>query len=212
MISREEGLEEIVRKVASCKKCPLYKTATNPVPGSGNSGAEIMFLGEGPGYWEDQKGIPFCGPAGKLLDELLSTIGLSREKVFVTNMVRHRPPENRDPMPEEMEACKEYLDEQLKIIQPKTIITLGRFSMSKFLPYGKISIDHGKARKIEYNRESYFFIPMFHPAAALRADNIDRMLREDFKKIPEEIKRLEKPIIQVVDEQVKQKEEQLTLV
>ena len=130
----------------------------------------------------------------------------------MANMIKHRPPENRDPMPDEMEACKDYLDRQLRIIKPKTIVTLGRFSMAKFLPYGKISNDHGRGRKIEYNGESYLFIPMFHPAAALRAENVAQKLREDFKKIPEEIKRFEKPIIQVVDEPVKPKEEQLTLV
>ncbi len=185
-------LNEVAQKVASCRKCSLYKTATNPVPGNGGSGAEILFIGEAPGFHEDQRGIPFCGAAGKLLDELLSSIGLDRNKVFVANMLKHRPPENRDPAVEEMEACGEYLDGQIKIINPKAIVTLGRFSMAKFYPYGKISVDPGKGRIIGYNGQKYIFIPMYHPAAALPAGAVDTQLREDFKKMPSEIDRLEK--------------------
>lgn len=209
-------IDELARKVVSCQKCPLYKTATNPVPGNGDANTQIMFIGEAPGFNEDQKGIPFCGAAGHLLDELLVAIGLNRSKVFVANILKHRPPNNRDPLPEEMEACREHLDEQLEIIQPKVIVTLGRFSMSKFYPYGKISVDHGKGRIIEYNGQRYIFIPLYHPAAALRATAIDLQLREDFKKIPAEIERLEKVMSGVVEVPVRQveekKEEQLTLV
>lgn len=215
-MDKKELLERVAEKVANCQKCSLYKTATNPVPGNGSSEAEIMFIGEAPGFHEDQKGIPFCGAAGKLLDELLVSIGLDRSKVFVGNMLKHRPPDNRDPLPEEMEACKDYLDRQMEIIQPKAIVTLGRFSMSKFLPFGKISIDHGRGKIIEYNGKKYIFIPMYHPAAALRAGAVDAQLREDFKKIPEEIKRLEKIINGVMETPVakveEKKEEQLTLV
>lgn len=215
-MNKKESLNQIEKKISSCQKCPLYKTATNPVPGNGNSEAEILFVGEAPGFHEDQQGIPFCGAAGKLLDTLLSLIGLDRSKVFVANMLKHRPPENRDPQPEEMEACREYLDEQIKIIEPKVIITLGRFSMIKFYPYGKISVDHGKGRIVEHNGSKYIFIPMYHPAAALRAGAVDLQLREDFKKMPAEIERLKKILGGVVETptiQVKEKkEEQLALV
>jgi len=213
-MDKKSGLEEIAKRIASCQKCPLYKTATNPVPGNGNPDAEILFVGEAPGYWEDQKGIPFCGAAGKLLDQLLISIGLSRDKVFVANMLRHRPPENRDPLPTEIEACSEYLDEQIKIINPKVIVSLGRFSMAKFLPYAKISRDHGVGRLVDYNGRRLIVIPMFHPAAALRGANVEQQLREDFKKIPQEIERLEKILEGVMVGPVveEKKEEQLTLV
>jgi len=215
-MDKKSGLEEIAKKIASCQKCPLYKTATNPVPGNGDPNAEILLVGEAPGYWEDQKGIPFCGEAGKLLDQLLISIGLSRDKVFVGNMLKHRPPENRDPLPAEIEACSEYLDEQIKIINPKVIVSLGRFSMAKFLPYAKISKDHGVGRLVDYNGHRFIVIPMFHPAAALRGANVEQQLREDFKKIPQEIERLEKILegvsdVKAVPEEEK-KEEQLTLV
>lgn len=206
-MDKQNLLEEIAKKVADCQKCSLYKTATNPVPGSGSSEAEIMFIGEAPGFNEDQKGIPFCGAAGHLLDELLASVGLNREMVFVANMLKHRPPNNRDPLSEEMEACKEYLDEQLKIIQPKTIVALGRFAMAKFYPYGKISIDHGKGRIIEYNGRKYILISMFHPAAALRTGAVDLQLREDFKKMPLEIERLKKVMNGVMDTPIEQEEE-----
>lgn len=202
--------------MASCQKCSLYKTATNPVPGNGDANGGIMFIGEAPGRNEDLKGIPFCGASGHLLDKLLDSIGLSRDKVFVANVLKHRPPENRDPLPEEMEVCKEYLDEQIKIIKPKCIVALGRFAMAKFFPFGKISVDHGKGRIVEYNGEKYIFIPMFHPAAALRAGNVDQQLRDDFINMPGEIERLEKILAGLVETPVRQteekKEEQLTLV
>ena len=175
-----------------------------------------MFVGEAPGYWEDQKGIPFCGAAGKLLDELLVSIGLNRDKVFVGNMLKHRPPDNRDPQPAEMEACKEYLDEQISIINPKAIVTLGRFSMAKFLPYAKISKDHGVGKMVEFNGQKIIVIPMYHPAAALRADAVDEQLRQDFRKIPTEIERVEKILDGVFAENTEQieekKNEQLSLV
>lgn len=185
-----KGLEEISQQIASCQKCPLSKTATNPVPGNGDFQAEIMFIGEAPGYWEDQKGIPFCGRSGKLLDELLFSINLDRSKVFIANVLKHRPPDNRDPLPEEIEACRQYLDDQLKIIKPKTIVSLGRFAMTKFYPSGKISIDHGKGRIVEYNQSQYILIPLYHPAAALRGAGVEKTLRRDFENIPHEIQRL----------------------
>lgn len=216
MLNKKELLEDVAKKVKSCQKCSLYKTATNPVPGNGSPDSQIMFIGEAPGFNEDQKGIPFCGQAGHLLDELLLSIGLNRDKVFVGNMLKHRPPNNRDPLPEEMEACREYLDEQINIIKPKTIIALGRFAMMKFLPFGKISSDHGKGRIIEYNRRRYIFIPMFHPAAALRGATIEQQLRDDFKNMLGEIERMSKIMNGETDPVIKKvevnKEEQLTLV
>ena len=215
-MDRGELLDQISQRIASCQKCPLYKTATNPVPGNGSPEAELMFIGEAPGFNEDQKGIPFCGAAGRLLDQLLASIDLSRDKVFVGNMLKHRPPENRDPDPSEMEACQEYLDEQINIINPKAIITLGRFSMAKFLPYAKISKDHGVGRMVEFNGKKLIVIPMYHPAAALRAGAVDEQLRQNFLKIPAEIERVQKILDGVFDikkePEEEKKEEQLTLV
>jgi uracil-DNA glycosylase family 4 len=181
---KKKELENIALKIANCKKCPLYKNTTKPVPGEGNSKAEVMFIGEAPGYWEDQRGRPFVGQAGKLLNELLQLIKLPREDVFITNVVKHRPPANRDPLPEEIEACKEFLDAQIKIIDPKIIITLGRFSLNKFLPGELISKIHGQARFVEFAGRKRIVIPMYHPAAALRSERIMEELRSDFKKIP----------------------------
>lgn len=212
----ESELKKIAQEIASCQKCPLYKTALKPVPGNGSFRAEIIFIGEAPGFWEDQKGIPFCGSAGKLLDELLFSIGLKREDVFVANILKHRPPENRDPLPEEIEACKDYLDRQLKAIKPRTIVALGRFAMAKFLPYGKISRDHGTARLVDYNGERYTFVPMFHPAAALRSGEVEKQLRQDFLKLPQEVERLKKPISlkeeKLNEEKKENKDEQLELI
>lgn len=184
-MERKQQLAEIAQQVASCQKCPLYKNATNSVPGEGNPEAEVMFIGEGPGFNEDLQGRPFVGQAGKLLDELLSSIKVARADVFIANVVKHRPPENREPMPQEIEACKEYLDQQIEIIQPKIIVTLGRFSMEKFIPGARISQVHGLARFVESSGRKIIIIPMFHPAAALRGAGVMAMLRQDFLKIPQ---------------------------
>lgn len=182
-MEKKEKLEEIAKKVAGCRKCSLYKGATNSVPGEGNPEAEVMFIGEGPGYHEDQLGRPFVGQAGKLLDELIESIGLKREDVFIGNVLKHRPPNNRDPMPEEIEACKEFLDEQIETINPKIIVTLGRFSLNKFLPGEYISKVHGQARFVDFDNKKMIVIPMYHPAAALRSGQVMIQLQEDFKKI-----------------------------
>jgi len=181
---KKKKLEEIAGKVAACKKCPLYKNATKAVPGEGNPNAEVMFIGEGPGYWEDQEGRPFVGQAGKLLDNLLQLIKLPRKKVFIANVVKHRPPGNRDPLPQEIKACREFLDGQIEIIDPKVIVTLGRFSLNKFLPGEFISKIHGKARFVEFAERKRIVIPMYHPAAALRNERIMEELKLDFQKIP----------------------------
>jgi len=207
---KRRKLKEIAKQVARCQRCGLYKKATNSVPGEGNPDAEVMFIGEGPGYWEDQRGIPFCGAAGRLLDQLLQLIKLERKNVFIGNMVKHRPPHNRDPLPEEIKACEPFLDEQIKIINPKIIVTLGRFSMNKFLPGEKISQIHGQARYVDFFGEKEIVIPMYHPAAALRRVKIMEEIKEDFKKIPRflksEIKKVEK------DGENKRRGEQLSLV
>lgn len=182
-MEKKQKLEEIAKKVAGCQKCPLYKNATNPVPGEGNPEAEVMFIGEGPGYHEDQEGRPFVGQAGKLLDKLIESIGLRREEVFIANVVKHRPPENRDPLPEEINACQEYLNEQIRVINPKIIVTLGRFSMNEFLPGEYISKVHGQARFVDFSGERRTVIPQYHPAAALRSTRVMEELKSDFQKI-----------------------------
>jgi DNA polymerase len=199
MEDKKQKLEEIAQEVATCQRCSLYKNATNPVPGEGNPEAEVMFIGEGPGYWEDQKGIPFCGAAGKLLDELLASIGIKRRDVFIGNVVKHRSPENREPLPEEIEACQEFLDRQIEIIQPKVIVTLGRFSLNKFLPEGRITQIHGRARMVEFQGQRITLVPMFHPAAALRRGEVMELLKQDFLKLSNYLKNEEDSKIQAID-------------
>lgn len=188
MVNVLNNLNDIAEQVASCKRCDLYKYATRAVPGEGNSKARVVFIGEGPGYWEDQKGIPFCGQSGKLLDELLQSIKLEREDVFIGNVVKHRPPQNRDPLPNEIEACSIWLDQQIKIIDPKVIVTLGRFSMTKFFPGEFISRIHGTSQMIFWNDRRLMIMPMYHPAAALRNGVILKELKTDFLKLGDLIK------------------------
>ncbi len=187
-MSNQEELAKTAEQVKNCQKCPLYKTATNSVPGGPNPNAEIVFIGEAPGYWEDQKGIPFCGAAGNLLDQLLATINIKRENVFIGNILKHRPPNNRDPLPAEIDACTPHLKQQLLIIKPKVVITLGRFAMNYFIPSVYISKVHSQPRKILWQGVELLIIPMYHPAAGLRNGNVMQQLKEDFLKIPEIIK------------------------
>jgi uracil-DNA glycosylase family 4 len=179
-MSSEEMLREIAAEVSTCSKCKLCKGRTRAVPGEGNPNAKILFIGEGPGYHEDQQGRPFVGPAGQFLDELLASINLKRSDVFIANVVKCRPPQNRDPEPDEMAACNDYLDRQIAAIKPRVIVTLGRYSMSKFFGGEKISAIHGRARK----RDGYICIAMYHPAAGLHQASLKDVIREDFKKIP----------------------------
>jgi DNA polymerase len=176
----EEMLQEIAAEVSTCVRCKLCRGRTRAVPGEGNPNAKILFIGEGPGYHEDQQGRPFVGPAGQFLDELLASINLQRSDVFITNVVKCRPPQNRDPEPDEMAACNDYLDRQIAAIKPRVIVTLGRYSMSKFFGGEKISVIHGRARK----RDGYICIAMYHPAAGLHQASLKDVIREDFKKIP----------------------------
>ena len=180
-MSNKSELDALNQQIAVCKKCILHKSRVKAVPGVGPETADIMFIGEAPGFHENQRGLPFVGAAGKFLDELLDKIGLRREDVFIANVVKCRPPGNRDPQPDEIEACRPYLDQQIKLIQPKMIITLGRFSMARYFPSAKISQIHGKPRKME----GVIYYPMYHPAAALHQPSLRRTVEEDVLRIPE---------------------------
>lgn len=174
-------LDEIAAEVRACTKCKLCQGAKQGVPGEGPANAEILFIGEGPGFHEDQQGRPFVGPSGKFLEELLGNIGLKRQDVFITNVVKHRPPGNRDPEPDEIAACAGYLDRQIAALQPKVIVTLGRYSMQRFFPGARISSIHGQARRLE----GRLVVAMFHPAAALHQQSLRDTLIADFKKLPQ---------------------------
>src|SRR5512135_2803662 len=159
-MSTEEILEEVAAEVSTCTKCDLCKGRTKAVPGDGNKHARIMFIGEGPGFHEDRQGRPFVGAAGQFLEELLASINLTREQVYIANVVKCRPPGNRDPLPDELSACAPYLDRQIELIRPKVIVTLGRFSMARFFPGASISKIHGQPKRVG----NVLVVPMFHPA------------------------------------------------
>lgn len=173
-------LEVIAGRVRTCQLCGLADTRKNAVPGAGRPDADIMLIGEGPGYHEDEQGLPFVGAAGKLLDELLAGIGLNREDVYITNVVKCRPPGNRDPQPGEIDACQPYLDDQIALIDPRVIVTLGRFSMARWFPDVRISAIHGQPKRIG----ARMVVPMFHPAAALHQPKYRPMLHQDFNQLP----------------------------
>lgn len=186
-----DSLEKVREEVLSCKKCKLWQTRTNSVPGEGNPKAEIMFIGEAPGENEDKEGKPFVGAAGKLLTQLIKDVlGLSREDVYITNVVKCRPPNNRDPEEEEILACSPYLDRQIDLIMPKIIVTLGRHSTKYILNkiggnFSSITKVRGKAYSWKYKDKDIIVFPTYHPAAALYNPNLRRTLEEDFKKIRE---------------------------
>lgn len=177
----ESVLQEIAGQVAVCKACQLSFSRKKAVPGEGPARAEIMLIGEGPGFYENEQGRPFVGAAGKLLDDLLAKAGVSRKEVFITNVVKCRPPGNRDPLPEELSACSQYLDRQIQAINPLIIVTLGRYSMAKFLPNVRISEAHGKPAWVN----GRLIIPMFHPAAALHQPSLMTSVERDFARLPE---------------------------
>ena len=174
------SLEEVARQVRTCTDCPLSNSRTHAVPGEGPSDAQVMFIGEGPGYHEDQQGRPFVGPAGMFLEQLLASIGLQRDQVFIANMVKCRPQDNRDPFPAEIAACSKYLDRQIELLNPKLVVTLGRFSLAKFFPRETISKVRGKVKRVE-GRNIY---PIMHPAAALHRQELRKVIEEDFRAIP----------------------------
>jgi len=177
-----DSLEAIGIDVRACRLCKLCQTRTEGVPGEGSPNAEIMFIGEGPGFHEDQQGRPFVGAAGQLLSEMLRVIELRREDVFITNVVRCRPPGNRDPLPDELAACDVYTQRQIGVLDPKLIVTLGRYSMARFVGSGPMRELHGRTR--EWN--GITCLAMYHPAAILRTPTVEmrRIYEEDFRKIP----------------------------
>lgn len=174
------ALTELYKEIALCKKCEIAKARTRAVPGEGAENAEIMFIGEAPGWHEDQQGRPFVGPAGKFLDELLASIKLKREQVYITNVIKTRPPNNRDPLPEEIANCRHFLNKQLELIHPRMIVTLGRYSMAMFFPGKTISKIHGTAQK----RDGVLYFAMYHPAAALHQQSLRQTIKDDMLKIP----------------------------
>lgn len=174
------ALNELNQKIAVCQRCDLYKYRTRAVPGEGAEDAEIMFIGEAPGWHEDQQGRPFVGPAGQYLDSLLAMINLRREQVYITNVIKSRPPGNRDPLPQEITACRQWLDRQIEVICPRLIVTLGRYSMAMFFPGKSISKIHGTAQK----RDNLIYYAMYHPAAALHQQSLRQAIEEDMRKIP----------------------------
>ena len=177
------SLEEIDAQVRACTDCPLSEGRTHAVPGEGATDSRVIFIGEAPGYQEDQQGRPFVGPAGRLLDELLNTIGLKREDVFIANMIKCRPPNNRDPLPTEVAACTKYLDRQIELLRPDLIVTLGRYAMNKYFPKESISRVRGKVRTKDGQR----ILPLLHPAAALHQANLRESIVQDFRVIPQAI-------------------------
>jgi uracil-DNA glycosylase len=175
-----EILDQVSQEVSVCTKCILSYSRKKAVPGDGPANAAIMFIGEGPGFHENEQGLPFVGAAGKFLDELLASIGMQRSQVFITNVVKCRPPGNRDPLPEELEACKEYLERQIQAINPKVIVTLGRYSMAHFLPNARISEVHGQAMHVR----GRLIVAMYHPAAALHQGSLKPVIERDFALLP----------------------------
>lgn len=191
-MTKYKALHKLKDKMEKDDSLPLKSGATKLVFGTGNTEAKVLCIGEGPGRMEDQSGLPFVGPAGKLLDKLLVLSGLERKKVFITNVVHHRPPNNRDPLPEEISAYGKYLDEIIKIINPEIILTLGRFSMAKFLPSVFISGVHGKKYDVMWKGKSVVVVPMYHPAASLRNGNIMDAEKTDFVNLKKIITDLER--------------------
>ena len=174
------ALTEFYEEIALCQQCEIAKYRTKVVPGEGAEDADILFIGEAPGWHEDQQGRPFVGPAGQFLDELLATIGLKRGEVYIANVIKCRPPNNRDPLPSEIEACRKWLDRQIELIRPKMIVTLGRYSMAMFFPSKSISKIHGTAQK----RDNVIYYAMYHPAAALHQQSLRQAIEADMLKIP----------------------------
>jgi uracil-DNA glycosylase family 4 len=174
-------LQEVASQVNSCKLCQLSFSRKKAVPGEGPANAEIMLVGEGPGFYENEQGRPFVGAAGNFLNELLEKAGVSRKDVFITNVVKCRPPGNRDPLPDELAACNTYLENQIAAINPLVIVTLGRYSMGKFLPNVRISDVHGQPAWVK----GRLIVPMFHPAAALHQPSLKTSVERDFARLPE---------------------------
>jgi uracil-DNA glycosylase family 4 len=187
------ALAELAEQIASCPDCALSRTRTRAVPGEGRPDAEMVFIGEGPGYYEDQQARPFVGPAGHFLEQLLASIGLRRQDVYICNVIKCRPPDNRDPLPQEISACRGWLDRQLEIIQPGLVVTLGRYSMNRYFPGQSIGRVRAQPRRVG----DVVVVPFYHPAAALHQGSLRRTIEEDFKKLPAILK-------QALQEEVKE--------
>ncbi|HEY4712422.1 MAG TPA: uracil-DNA glycosylase [Dehalococcoidia bacterium] len=175
------ALAQLYEEIAACQDCELAKSRTKVVPGEGAEDADLLFIGEAPGWHEDQQGRPFVGPAGQFLDQLLASIGLRREEVYIANVIKCRPPQNREPLPTEIQSCRKWLDRQIEIIQPQMIITLGRYSLARYFPDESIGKIHGKPR----NLGGVIYYPMYHPAAALHQGSLRRTIETDMLKIPQ---------------------------
>jgi DNA polymerase len=175
------ALPRLCQEIIACRDCELAQYRTKVVPGEGAEDADLLFIGEAPGWHEDQQGRPFVGPAGQFLDQLLASIGLHREEVYIANVIKCRPPQNRDPLPAEIQNCCKWLDRQIEIIQPQVIITLGRYSLARYFPNQSISKIHGKPRKLG----DVIYYPMYHPAAALHQGSLRKTIETDMLKIPQ---------------------------
>ena len=179
MYTSINDLKQVGRAVSVCVECSLSETRNRAVPGEGPTNAQVLFVGEAPGYNEDMQGKPFVGRAGTFLNELLKSVQLERGDVFITNIVKCRPPNNRDPEPTEIAACKKYLDKQIELLEPKIIVTLGKHSLNKFLPGQKIGLHHGKSQVID----GQIVLPLYHPAAALHNGSLRNVILNDFKEV-----------------------------
>jgi len=182
-MSAAETLDRIAHEVSACTKCALHESRKKAVTGEGPADAEIMFIGEAPGFHENEQGRPFVGAAGKFFEQLLEQAGLTRSEVFITNVVKCRPPANRDPQPEELQNCNQYLEDQIHSINPSIIVTLGRISMGRYFPGAKITSVHGQMQNID----GRFIIPMYHPAAALHQPALRPSILADFGKLPDQL-------------------------
>ena len=180
-------LTELYDQIRTCEKCQLSQSRTLAVPGEGPEDARILFIGEAPGFHEDRQGRPFVGAAGQYLTELLAKVGLKREEVYIANVIKCRPPGNRDPQPDEIATCRVYMDRQIDLLRPRLVVTLGRFSMERYSPGASISRIHGQPKRVG----SLIYYPMFHPAAALHQPRWKSLLDEDFARLPGLLEQLE---------------------
>ncbi len=205
---RRIALVELFEEVKVCTRCPLHETRTKAVFGAGNADAELMFVGEAPGAEEDRQGLPFVGRAGQLLNQMLAGIGLEREDVFIANVLKSRPPGNRDPQPQEIEACRPYLLEQVRLIEPKVVCTLGNFA-TKLLSGNQTGITkvRGTPQLRELGERSVFLLPLFHPAAALRTPAVKETLRADFARLPELLEQAGPSAVAAAEEEIEEPQE-----
>jgi DNA polymerase len=197
------ALTELYKEIERCQACELAKSRTRVVPGEGPEKVDILFIGEAPGWHEDQQGRPFVGPAGQFLEELLASIKLKRGQVYIANVIKCRPPNNRDPLPVEIQACSKWLDRQIELLQPKIIVTLGRYSMARYFPNQNISKIHGKARR----ENNIILFPMYHPAAALHQGSLRKIIEADMLNIPQILVQIDK----ITETETETKPQQLSL-